>query len=174
LTPGNTLDEALAVLVGHEGSGLPVLSHEDQQVIGWLDHRDVLLAYSARLRSGAQQAAGAGPLTSSASPPPQPPASRRPRRVSPRRPANQALGAFRVVDLELAGSGPPAGMTVAQVNWPASSHLLALRRGGDTIPVTPDTVLDSGDRLTLLVAAEHATSAADLLQEPSGAPPSAS
>jgi CIC family chloride channel protein len=43
-----TLEQALAVLV-REHSGVPVLSSEGGQAIGWLAHRDVLSAYARRL-----------------------------------------------------------------------------------------------------------------------------
>ncbi len=155
LHPGSSLHQALGVLAGHEGSGLPVLSADDRRIIGWLNHRDVLRAYSARLRTGAQQAAAAAPVSV---------ATRASRRRQPQpAPGNAAdnLGRFRLLDLELTDTQPPVGLTVTQVAWPPSSHLLALRRDGETIPVAAQTVLAKGDRLTLLVAAEYADGAAE-------------
>jgi Trk K+ transport system NAD-binding subunit len=52
------------------------------------------------------------------------------------------------------------------VNWPPASHLLALRRDGQTIAVNSRTVLATGDRLTLMVSADHADSAVDVLRSP--------
>jgi CIC family chloride channel protein len=191
LHPTSSLHEALSVLVGHEGSGLPVLSQDDRRVIGWMNHRDILLAYSSRLRSGAEQAAAATPVAGT--PPRRPRDSGADRAVSDGRAAGNAravgkaraaddgpvttvrrpaaatpeaerIGAFRVVDLELSGAGTPVGLNVTEVSWPASSHLLALRRDGQAIPVTPETVLATGDRLTLLVASDNAVEAAEALQ----------
>jgi chloride channel protein, CIC family len=62
LRPGNSLDDALRALTDHDATGVPVLSPDDRQLIGWLNHRDILSAYSARLHSrDAQQATAATP-----------------------------------------------------------------------------------------------------------------
>jgi CIC family chloride channel protein len=156
LRPGTTLHDAMLTLAGHEGSGLPVLSADDRRVIGWLNPRDILRAYSARLREGAAQAVDAVPV----------PVRRQQRKAlaRPRTAPVEDLGAFRVVDLELTDDKPPVGRRVTEVNWPPASHLLALRRDGHTIAVTSTTVLETGDRLTLMVAADHADDAVDVLR----------
>jgi CIC family chloride channel protein len=48
LGPDQSLDEALKVLVHHDGSGLPVVAPFDRRILGWLNHRDVLRAYNQR------------------------------------------------------------------------------------------------------------------------------
>ncbi|HEY1330742.1 MAG TPA: chloride channel protein [Actinomycetota bacterium] len=45
-----SLQDALATLVHHEGSGLPVVGPGDGVLVGWLSHRDILRAYD-RTRS---------------------------------------------------------------------------------------------------------------------------
>lgn len=62
------------------------------------------------------------------------------------------------------GSGPPVGLTITEVRWPPTSHLLALRRDEHTIAVAATTVLVAGDRLTVLVAAAHSQTVAESLQ----------
>jgi CIC family chloride channel protein len=158
LRPGTSLHDALFTLAGHEGSGLPVLSPDDRRVIGWLHPRDILGAYSTRLRAGAAQAVDAVPVPVRRRS--QPAATKPQRRPAPA----DDLGAFRVVDLELTDDQPPVGRRVTEVNWPPASHLLALRRDGHTIAVSSRTVLTTGDRLTLMVAAHHADHAADVLR----------
>ncbi|MGH3827084.1 MAG: CBS domain-containing protein [Pseudonocardiaceae bacterium] len=94
LDPGQTLEQALAVLVQQDRSGLPVVTPDNGEILGWLTHRDVLAAYNTRLQRGVQQAqtaAGAAvlarPPAAPSSPPtggspcPDPPAG-----LSPRRP----------------------------------------------------------------------------------------
>jgi NhaP-type Na+/H+ and K+/H+ antiporter len=110
------------------------------------------------LRAGAAQAVDAVPVPVRR--PPQPPVTK-PR---PRPAPVDDLGAFRIVDLELTDDQPPVGRRVTEVNWPPASHLLALRRDGHTIAVNSRTVLTTGDRLTLMVAADHVDRAADVLR----------
>ena len=56
----SSLHDALGVLHGHDGTGLPVLSEDDGRLVGWVHPRDLLAAYSRRLRaSTATAAAGA-------------------------------------------------------------------------------------------------------------------
>lgn len=51
LSEEQTLTTALELLVGNDTSGLPVLSSEGTELVGWLTHRDVLRAYNAHLHS---------------------------------------------------------------------------------------------------------------------------
>ncbi len=55
LRVNQTLEQALGLLVAHDRSGLPVLSTDGQRVVGWMTHRDVLRAYTARLGRERQQ-----------------------------------------------------------------------------------------------------------------------
>lgn len=166
LGPGQTLEQALAVLVQQDRSGLPVVTADNGEVVGWLTHRDVLAAYNTRLQRGVQQAetaAGAAVLAP-ASPPPA--ALTSGSAVPP--PAVNHSGAslqnYRLVDLELVDNGPPVGQPVAQVPWPPSSLLIGIRRNGAPFTATDDTRLEQGDRLTLLVPAGHADQVTEHLQ----------
>jgi chloride channel protein, CIC family len=173
LHPDHTLEQALAVLVQQDRSELPVVSADNGEVLGWLTHRDVLAAYNTRLQRGVQQAqtpTGTAVLT-----PPSP---------SPVAPASgstaPSLGVqhsvtrprdYRLVDLELVDDSPPVGQPVAQVPWPPSSLLIGIRRNGAPFTATDDTRLEQGDRLTLLVPAEHADQVTDHLQHRHRPPP---
>jgi len=59
VTAGQTLAQALAVLIPHDLSGVPVLDAGGTSVVGWLSHRAVLRAYQARLENGRGPRAGA-------------------------------------------------------------------------------------------------------------------
>jgi CIC family chloride channel protein len=52
LHPDQSLEQALALLVQQDRSGLPVTSTDERRICGWLTHRDVLAAYNARLQQG--------------------------------------------------------------------------------------------------------------------------
>ena len=79
------------------------------------------------------------------------------------------LEGYRVVDLHLAGNGSPVGQRVGQVDWPRGTVLVAVRRDEEWITVSEGTVLTEGDRITLLVPAEHAAELAGAAS-PSGMP----
>ncbi len=159
LAPGQSLEEALAQLVRNERSGLPVVSPDGRQILGWLTHRDVLRAYNDRLGTSVQQASRApvpppAPQPSAVTSAPVPGPTTAP---SVQRSLTQLQG-YRIVDLELNEDAPPVGQTVAEIAWPESSLLIAVRRDGQPFTATEETTLAKGDRLTLLVPAEHVES----------------
>jgi CIC family chloride channel protein len=49
LHAGDSLEEAIEALAATDDGGLPVLSDDDTQTVGWLTHRQVLEAYRARI-----------------------------------------------------------------------------------------------------------------------------
>jgi CBS domain-containing protein len=52
VTTGQSLEQALAILLPQDTPGLPVLDEAGGAIVGWLDHRAVLVAYQARLPDG--------------------------------------------------------------------------------------------------------------------------
>jgi CIC family chloride channel protein len=128
------LSSALDLLNEADEDGLPVLSDDGTRIVGWLTHRDVLTAYRQTVRGTAERA----------------------------RPDRPAIGGFRVVTLELTGPGPLVDSRIDQIDWPPNTRVMALRRDGHGMPVTADTTLTRGDRLTVLIPPEHADSLTDL------------
>jgi hypothetical protein len=57
---------------------------------------------------------------------------------------------YRVVDLQLTGDDAPVGRRVDEIDWPPLSLPIGLRREGASLRPTPSTVLQKGDRLTIL------------------------
>jgi CIC family chloride channel protein len=57
LHPDQSLEQALALLVQQDRTGLPVISTDDGRICGWLTHRDVLAAYNTRLQPGPARSA---------------------------------------------------------------------------------------------------------------------
>jgi len=153
LRADQSLDDALATLIDHDRTGLPVLSTDGSRLVGWVTHRDVLRAYAERLQhSVADASRQPGSVLPASS------ASR-----APVRPDLTHLEGYRVVDLHLAGTGPPVGQPVGAAQWPASTVLIALRRDDEWITVSEATVLAQGDRLTLLVPSDRADELAVLV-----------
>jgi hypothetical protein len=75
------------------------------------------------------------------------------------------------VDLEFTSDEPPVGERVASLPWPALSLPILLRRGGLTLALTEDVVLQAGDRITVLVDHRLAGDLADRLAAPRTGPP---
>lgn len=162
VTADTSLENALKALVGNDRSGVPVLDDPHGRLVGWLTQRDVLLAYHERMQASVDQARRGDQYVAPG------PAGRAPERGQPQ-PAGPGgvavadLSGFRIIQLELRSSSPPAGRAVSTVRWPATSLLLAVRRNSDVIVPRGDTRLERGDRLTLMVPADAAASVIDQL-----------
>jgi CIC family chloride channel protein len=168
LTTDQTLEQALGLLVRTDRPGLPVLAPDTRQVCGWLSHRDVLLAYNAHLTSSVDQA-----LQGNQAPPAPSGMATRPARTGPpdadvnpraEQPIIDRLQGYRLIDLEINGNQPPAGRQLADVRWPPTSLVIAVRRDSTAFVPNGKTTLAAGDRLTVLVPAEHAEDLAGSLQ----------
>ncbi len=145
LRESQSLEDAVRVLTATEGTGVPVLGVEGNVIVGWITHRDVLQAYRKTLeRSVRDQPA--------------------PRPSAPGVPAPRALAELRqhrIVELELRTITPDRA--VKDIHWPAGSLVMAIRRGAETFVPTGLTVLQKGDRLTVLTPADAAEHLADLV-----------
>lgn len=167
LRADQSLEDALGLLVANERAGLPVLSADGKRVTGWMTNRQVLRAYNERLHHGMAEAqrgvAGATtPGTAMARP-----ADRTDLHgdVGAAEHPLIALQDYRVVEIELSQDRPPVGLRVAEVSWPYSSLLLALRREDRSVSPRESTVLAKGDRLSLLIPAENVDDAPRLIDE---------
>lgn len=165
LAPTMTLERALGFLVHDERHGLPVLTLDKQSIAGWLTHRDVLRAYNARLeqslgaaerqeipaiRADAASASSIGlPKTADGS--------------------ASVLGRlrdYRIIDLEISHDRPPAGQYVKDVAWPPSTLVVAIRRGPDAFTPNGMTMLQRGDRLTVLAPVKFADNLSEIVTSP--------
>jgi CIC family chloride channel protein len=163
LSENESLESALGALVEQDQTGLPAVSADGAQLVGWVTHRDVLRAYNTRLRQSVQQTTtrpgsvvpGPVPLT------------------LPDNRFDTELQGLRVVELELTTGAVPVGKRVGEIAWPASSLLLAVRRNGEAFQPDAETELSAEDRLTLLVPAAEADTLADRISQPRGVPPMA-
>jgi CIC family chloride channel protein len=149
LTPDQSLEHAVGLLVRTEASGLPVLDSGHHAVIGWLTHRDLLRAYNARLE---RHVASADEHVATP-------------RGSTTRPPVAGLAGYRILDLEIHREGAPVGRQLTDIPWPPGSIVLAIRRDGTTSEPAEATRIQQGDRLTVLVRAEHADTLSDLISE---------
>jgi CIC family chloride channel protein len=150
LRAGQTLEDALGALL-RARSGLPVVSGDDAQPVGWLTHIDVLRAYNARLQQGIESAQQQPLPTQRAD---------APGRVGT---AFARLRGYRIVDLDFATAKPPVGRRIVDIPWPPRSNILAIRRGGVAFEPDDNERLERGDRVTVLVPAAAADSVVDAI-----------
>jgi chloride channel protein, CIC family len=149
-----TLHDALGRLARTESGGLPVVDAPGGTLVGWITHRDVLLAYARRLERSVDEAqrraAAPEEVTTAAG-------------QQARLPVGAALQGYRVVDLELGADAHLVGRRIADVRWPRSSLVVAVRRGDAVQVPGGDTVLLRGDRLSVLVPAGEADALVDIV-----------
>jgi CIC family chloride channel protein len=142
---GETLEQALQHLMIAGSSAVAVIEAGDGRLVGWLTHRNVLAAYTARVGGAA---------------------SRRPDRAggTPRSRARQSLAwlrTYRIVDIELTADAPVVGRALGELPWPTLALPIAIRRGGHQLAPSDEFILDAGDRITVLVAREQADTIGD-------------
>jgi CIC family chloride channel protein len=153
LAADQTLERALGMLVRMDSPGLPVLSDDGRSIVGWITHRDVLKAYNDRLERGIERAAGEPGV------PPGPVAWL----LGVRTPLARLRG-YRIVELDVTQSGSLVGRRVVDLAWPPHCLVLAVRREDQTFEPSEETEMCRGDRLSVLVPAEHADRLADCLR----------
>ena len=149
LTPSTDLEHALQQLIQQERSGLPVIDERTHSIVGWLAHRDLLLAYNARLEGSLVRAKSFVTATAPDM------------ATTQLEPGLHDLKDFRIVDIELSGDTPPVGQRVADVPWPPRSLVIAVRRDGTVDVPSGETTLERGDRLTVLVPNDAAEGLAE-------------
>ncbi len=161
---GQTLQQALGVLVTQERSEVPVVEGSGRQIVGWLGHRDVLLAYTARLQKDAERASSGAGRHQGAGPPTVP--SREPAAfaVAPSSSAAE-LGGYRILDVEVKGRSPMVGKPLNELDLPAFSSVIAVRRDDEAFEPDETTVVTVGDRLTILVPESKSEALADALDD---------
>ncbi len=179
LRPHQSLREALDVLLAQdERTAIPVVDEESRAVVGWLGQREVLLAYSRRVRSEAARAGMDAARTPDGREPRKPALTPRanalaPPTGSPRPAAREADGkdsaqmkgtaGYRLVDVTLERKAWPIGRRLDEIALPAFTAIVALRRAGQVMDAGPDTVVADGDVLSIFVRASQAAEVADSL-----------
>jgi CIC family chloride channel protein len=152
LTPEQPLSEALRTLVHWDSQGLPVVDPVSAAVVGWVTHRDILTAYSRRLRSGlADVESGSSEPTHGATAP-----------VAER--SLPTLQGHELVTLGIEHEGPVIGALLTAIVWPPSTFVVAVRRGDAIFAPQADTVLEKGDSITVLAPSDSQNRLADVLK----------
>ncbi len=139
LLPDETLEQALRQLVLYGPDGLPVLSEDRSQIIGWITSHDVIQAMADRLavypRDASQgnvaaEWATADPTTAARTPP-------------------LPLPGYQIVELDVGSTN--RGRKIGRLDWPPGATPMAITRRHRAAIARPDTKLRAGDHLMVLI-----------------------
>ncbi|MGH3097239.1 MAG: chloride channel protein [Streptosporangiales bacterium] len=135
-----TLNQALRQLVLYGRDGLPVVSTETHELIGWITNRNVLAAVNERLEATAAETEQAELAADFGAPDPQA------RLHEP----NTPLENYEILEITITRDALASGRRVGDLGWPSGSLVVATTHRGRTHAAHADTTLDPGDRITVL------------------------
>ncbi|HET9718596.1 MAG TPA: chloride channel protein, partial [Solirubrobacteraceae bacterium] len=142
------LAQALRQLVLFGRNGLPVLSHDAEELRGWITRNDVLGALaeevgasSASIEQGARAAdPDYGSSASRAGGEPEP---------------DTPLVGYQLLELELGQDSPAAGRRVHEIKWPAGTVPVAVTQRGEVRAISAEARLCAGERVLVLAPASQ-------------------
>lgn len=128
VSPDDAVFVAVRRMASLDVGRVPVVQPGTRRVVGMLRRGDVVKAYGRGLTRGvaAQQRQAAGEL--------------------------RDLTGVRFVELAIDASSPLVERAVRDIRWPDRTVLTSIRRGGEVLVPTGDTVLERGDELVVLTA----------------------
>jgi CIC family chloride channel protein len=135
-----TLEQALRQLVLYGHSGLPVLSHDGERVLGWVTRENVLGAIALRLGASAHEiehGALAGEYA-------------RPDAIARVHKPSTPLNGYDVVEVVIGPRSPALGRRLSEITWPPGSLPVAVTEHGEVAAPRADVELRSGERIVLL------------------------
>ncbi len=140
---GESLTQTLRQLEIYGRDGLPVLSADGRQVLGWITNHSVLRTVAARI--------GTAPSAEGTAPAP-PRLQGQPGLAQPDapEPAPTPLSGYRVLEVAIGNDSPAAGRLLGSVSWPSGSIPVAVLHDRALQDPSPDLTLGAGDRVSLL------------------------
>jgi CIC family chloride channel protein len=163
LFSNESVAQALRQLDVYGHDGLPVLSPDGQQILGWVTNAGVLRAISHQIDAARRQAPEAHLTAEWAVGDPE----------SARREAPTPLPGYQVLEITIRDGSPAVGQPLGAITWPHGWTPVSLARDSQPGSPSPERILRAGDRVNLLAARPPGAAAArdaHAVQEP-GAPP---
>ena len=120
--------------------GLPVLSHDGEQLLGWITRENILGAIAQRLGASSQeieQSALAGEYA-------------RPDAIARVRMPSTPLHGYDLVEIVIGPRSPALGQRLGEIAWPPGSLAVAVTEGREIVPPRADVELRPGERVVLL------------------------
>jgi CIC family chloride channel protein len=151
---GESLTQTLRQLAAYGRDGLPVLSGDGTEVLGWITNSSVLHTVAARI--------GSAPPADLAAPEParsgqQPGPAGSGKTDGPPTP----LSGYRVLEVAIGPESPAAGRPLGSVSWPHGSTPVALLHERTLQDPDPARTLAVGDRVSLLTPAGGSASSGE-------------
>ena len=140
LFPDEDLEQALRQLVLFGRDGLPVLSHDGQQVRGWITGRDVIHAVGERVAAAAPEIERGAVAAEFAVDDPE---------AQVHVPTTPLQG-YRIVEVTVGARSPARGRRLGDIRLPAGAVLVAVSDDGNLVAPRDDIRLRAGDRMILL------------------------
>ena len=137
------LEQALRQLVLYGHNGLPVLSHDQHTLRGWVTREDVMRIVIERAEASArdiERDAEAAEFALS----------------QPRQQvhiASTPLAGYEILEITISALAPACGRRLREMRWPAGSTVVAASEGPKLVAPRGDMELRPGGRIVLLVAA---------------------
>jgi CIC family chloride channel protein len=134
-----TLEQALRQLVLYDHSGLPVVAHDGERLLGWISRKNVLdaiarpLGYSTREVEAGAAAAEFGADGDAALHSPSAP-----------------LRDFNLVELTVRPDSPVLGRRLGEIAWPRGCLVVAVTEGREVMAPRHDITLNVGERVVVL------------------------
>jgi CIC family chloride channel protein len=134
---GESITQTLRQLDVYGRDGLPVLSGDGSQVLGWITNASVLQAVAAKIGTSPRQAA------------PAPVGCEPTRPGGPARPSNPLRG-YEVIEIRLEPGSPAAGQSLGAIRWPDHAFPVSIQRDRRLDQPDPAITLADGDRINVL------------------------
>ena len=135
-----TLENALRQLALYGPDGLPVISNDQTQIVGWITNSDVLVALANRVRTSTEEAEqGIRAIKFSGELPDH-------HSVNPSNP----LAGYMIVEIPFADEAAIDGQRLNQIEWPPGWIVVAVANGRRTNAAKLGASLHRGDRVVLL------------------------
>jgi chloride channel protein, CIC family len=151
---GESLTQTLRQLDAYGRDGLPVLSADGAQVLGWIINASVLRAVAAEIGGSPPQPtpAAAGSAPAAAAEPPAP------------------LPGYQVIEVTVGADSPAAGRALGAITWPHGYTPVSVLRRRSLDEPDPALTLAPGDRISLLAPAPAAPASPTANHEPGTRP----
>jgi CIC family chloride channel protein len=137
------LEQALRQLVLYGHDGLPVLSHDEHTLQGWVTREDIMHALVARIHASAREIEQGAEASDFAATQPH-------KQIHiPTTP----LEGYQILELTISAQAPACGGRLGELHWPAGTSVLATSEGHKLIAPRADLEMRPGERIVLLVPA---------------------
>jgi chloride channel protein, CIC family len=134
------LEQALRQLVLYGHDGLPVLSHDERTLQGWVSREDVMHALVGRLRASVSEIERGAEAAEFAVEEPH-------EQVHvPTTPLN----GYEILDITISPQATACGHRLGELRWPAGSSVVAASEGHKLVAPHADIELRPGERIVLL------------------------